>query len=1105
MKNFKQWLPFILLLVVSQCAGPTPESAILGTPETGSGPAVIFDLMAHPLPDIPLPNNVATRLDEKSNTGRFLNISKIAPTFLESDLREKAGNLDGFGGYMPITVAFTKPLDLQNIVARHRDNDTLIDDALYLIDIDPNSDEQGKLWPVDIGSGNFPIHIETRTKYFENDDRLACSNLVLETTTEDLNGNGELDVGEDTDWDGQLDKPNYLDPLATPESFLPEGFSVDEPLCPDKDGGDLIHGSELIAYDNLATFWEEESNTLIVRPLLPLRPGTLYAVVLTNRLVGRDGQAVRSPWPAKHHATQASDLNTLPSLLGAYGLGTDDVAFAWTYTIGTHTRELEWIRAGLYGHGKMSYLKDAYPTADFQLREVSTREQKFYALGSDFVEALKVLVIEVADSAPAQAAILGDAETVGGVAMGSFIAPNFLVDRDGIATSDYPADDDEIFEIDPVTGEAVVGETEVTWWCLFPKRTEAHGDKPFQLSILGHGYTSSRVEALAFAGRMTRFGMALCALDAYGHGFDTSGGIGELIKLVFDASPLKPFGEGLLEGRARDLNNDGVADSGGDFWTADIFHTRDIVRQTIVDHMQFVRMVRSFDGTQTWAYDTDGDGQDDLAGDFDGDGIVDIGGDGERYSILGGSLGGIISALFSGIEPAIVTAAPVAGGAGLMDIGVRSRQGGVPEAVLLPLIGPFVVGNPVEDGDGVALKFMVNSVNKARKHPFAVLEDAVPGDRVEVINLDSGEMAHAVVPDDRRFRIAIPADALTATERRPVLGLDEEGVVPPVAPDSTLDLGDPLEIRVLDADGIEKSKVNTFEIAVEYYGTLYSVDAPLVAIAKGLGLKRNSSDMRRMMGLSQMLLEPGDPVTYAPYYDDPLDFSYDTGVVPGANVLNIPTAGDMNVPVNAGIAISRAAGIIELHEANPDYAGTPLAGMTENRALVVTHTNEAIECLPRWRTAEGKSVLFDIDDLDFGLDPFGEPGMATAYGAPPLRITKASKVEGGGFQAMRMPLVEAGGTHGFGTPEPNIAFDIHNYMLNVVGLYFWTQGHDLGDDPCLEKSSCTVEENGFALPFAQSDWEAKDWNAPEVDPDADPGVEPGNGDDESGSNDNSGS
>ncbi len=1081
-----------MVLWMVACAGAGPESTLLGAPGDGTGPVVVFDLMGEPLPEIPLPNNVATRVDANSPTGRFLNISKIAPTFLESDLRDKADRLDGFGAYMPITLSFTKPLDLQNIVARHRDNDSMDDDTIYLIDIDPSSDEQGKLWPLDIGSGNFPIILETRDKYFENDERIACSNLMLETTHEDVNGNGTLDKGEDTDWDDQLDSPNYLDPDAPPESFLPPGFALDESLCPDKGGGDQILGSELIAYDNLATFWEAESNTLIMRPVLPLRPGTLYAVVLTQRLVGRDGAPVRSPWPAKHHATQAADLNVLPELIEAHGMGPKDVAFAWSFTTGTHTRELEWIRAGLYGHGKMSYLKGDYPTTNFMLDEVSTREQTYYALGDDFLNALQVLVLEVADSAPAQAAILGDAETVGGVAAGSFISPNFLVDRDGIAAPGYPADDDEIFEIDPVTGQAVVGETEVTWWCLFPKRTEAHGDKPFQLSILGHGYTSSRVEALAFAGRMTRFGMALCALDAYGHGFDSDPDIQTLIKAVFASTPLKPFGDALLRGRSRDLDNDGVPDSGGDFWTADIFHTRDIVRQTVVDHMQFVRMLRSFDGTQTWPYDTDGDGKDDLAGDFDGDGIVDIGGDGERYSILGGSLGGIISALFAGIEPAIVTAAPVAGGAGLMDIGVRSRQGGVPEAVFLPLLGPFILGNPVTEGDGVRLLFMVNKINKSGKYTFAVLEDAVPGDRVEVLNLDSGELAHAVVPDDRKFRIAIPADALTATERRPILGLDEEGAVPPMAPDSTLDLGDPLEIRLLASDGTEKSRITTFERDVEYYGTLYPEGAPLVAIAKGLGLKRNSSDMRRMMGISQMLLEPGDPVTYARYYNDPLDFSYDSGVVPGANVLNIPTAGDMNVPVNTGIAISRAAGMIELHEANPAYVGTALEGMSENRALIESYSIEAIECLPRWRTADGGSVLFDIDDLDFGLDPFGEPGMEKNFGgAPPLRIMKPSKVSGGGFQAMRMPLVKADGTHGFGTPEPDLAFDIHNYMLNTVGLYFWTKGHNLGDDPCLEDSSCTLEENGFVLPFEQSDWEAKDWNKPDVEPDPDPNVDPG--------------
>ena len=47
----------------------------------------------------------------------------------------------------------------------------------------------------------------------------------------DLNGNGKLDQGEDTDWDGVLDRPNYIDPEARVEDFVPEGYSPSALLC----------------------------------------------------------------------------------------------------------------------------------------------------------------------------------------------------------------------------------------------------------------------------------------------------------------------------------------------------------------------------------------------------------------------------------------------------------------------------------------------------------------------------------------------------------------------------------------------------------------------------------------------------------------------------------------------------------------------------------------------------------------------------------------------------------------------------------------------------------------------------------------------------------
>ena len=1079
MKTTKTMAALLVGGLVLGCAGDPPGSNLGETP-AGAGPTVEFDLLGVPLPVIPLPNDVATRLDPDSPSGRYVNVSKMAPTFLESDTRTKANRLDGFGTFMPISVSFSEPLDLIAIAQAHAQNDDPTDDVVYLVDIDPASAEFGKRWPLDVGSGNFPIALEKRDNYFENDGYRQSSNIVVEIFDEDINGNGVLDPGEDRDWDDVLDRPNYIDPDAVPEDFLPEGVGLDDKLCEEE--GFL--GRELIGFDNLASFWEEETNTLIVRPVLPLRPLTKYAVILTTRLKSRaTGLPVRSPWPFKHHATQAQALERLPEVLGGLGLSADEVAFAWTYTTGSTTRELEWVRAGLYGHGKMAYLAEEFPVSGVHLDLVTDLpESPYYGPISEFAIVLPILAQELGGGPKTRQALLDDIKGAGGVVLGTFDSPNFLVDRDGIATDDYPADDDEIFEIDPVTGESVRGSAAVTWWCLLPKRDPAlHGDKPFKAVIYGHGYTSTRFEMMAFAGRATRFGMAACGLDAFGHGLvlpddsiDFGGGVFTyeelLTDLVGEITALGPFAEALLHGRARDLDNDGTKDSGGDFWTADIFHTRDVVRQTIVDHMQFIRVLRSFDGTRTWQYDTNGDGLGDLAGDFDGDGIVDLGGPADNYFMWGQSLGGIIAGVLGGIEPSLIGAAPVAGGAGLMDIGVRSRQGGVPEAVFLPLMGPFIIGNPQDGGLGVAVKFLVNNVNNQSHHPFAVMEAARPGDRIEVYNSNNGELAWAVVPNNRKFRIPIPADALTASERRPVLGLDLEGVEAPVELQDTTRIGDALTIRVFVGTSEElRATVDTFEVPVTFQGTIYPEGAPLVAISKGLGLRRNSPSLRRMMGLSQMILEAGDPVSYAPHYDQPLDFSYDPEAEPGANVLVIPTAGDMNVPVNTGIQIARAAGMIELEAPNPAYNGTPLAGMSDNRVLIATSTVESIECLPRWRSPDGTPVLFDIDDLSEGQTPWQSPTMASEYKLAPLRITMAAAH--GGEHGMRLPLLERRGTHGFEPPKPDHAFDIDNYMNNLVYAYFYADGAEIPDHPCLADSSCNAVSDAPSLPFGPSEWE----------------------------------
>src|SRR5690606_22424889 len=157
-----------------------------------------------------------------------------------------------------------------------------------------------------------------------------------------------------------------------------------------------------------------------------------------------------------------------------------------------------------------------------------------------------------------------------------------------------------------------------------------------------------------------------------------------------------------------------------------------VVRQSVIDWMQCTRMVSSFDGKTLSGQDFDGDGKIDLAGDFDGKGVPDIGGPDVPIGTWGQSLGACISGVHGAVAPNLAAAAAVAGGV-MTDVGLRSFQGGVVEAVILRMLGPLIVSVPASTfyHDGVAkpgstkcdshqlsLRFVVPDVNDAAEIEF---------------------------------------------------------------------------------------------------------------------------------------------------------------------------------------------------------------------------------------------------------------------------------------------------------------------------------------------------------------------------------------------------
>ena len=1044
-------LSTLMALLSSACAGERP--AVLQISGGGDGIRVRYDLRARPFPEVPLPSDTATRLDEASPTGRFVNISMVGPTQLETEAREKSNRLSGFGVYMPISVPLdvpegvdVPPLDLENVVTRQWKNKEIKDDVALLLNVDRTSEGFGEAVPLDFGQGNFPIVLERRDAYFDNDPRADGPNLYFESVDEDVNANGELDPGEDTNGDGHLGRANVFPGMAGEH----EGDAAFVP-----------------GVDDLLPFLDLASNTLIFRPILPLRQRTRYAVVLTKNLNDHEGRPVRSPFDGIHPAAHKEALEPLAEVLEGHGFDLEDVSFAWAYSTQDITGDLEAIRAGLYGSGPLARLHDEFPTGAARLLPAKDGgEGAVYALETTDVGPLlkQVVALILPGGEDVVKAFQRDFDHVDYIVQGVVPGPSFLADKDGIATGAYPADDDESFEVDPITGEAHYGSTDISFWCAVP-RAGMGAEPPFDVAIYAHSYTISRFELMGFLGRVVRYGMAACAIDAYGHGsllgedenplkpVVPGDNVREALAAVFGAQtplyqgpPYSSFVRSLEVGRARDLNNDGLVDTGGDFWTADLFHTRDIVRQTIVDMMQFIRLLRSFDGELVLPFDTGGDGRVDLAGDFNGDGTVDLGGPDAKVYLFGGSMGAILSGVMAGIEPVLEAAVPVAGGAGLIDIGIRSRQGGVPEAVFMPMLGPLVVGDPSpEDPREVVLRFQVNDVNRRADVVFHVTSEIEPGDRVEITNLANGERDQAIAAADRRFRLAVAADALTASEKRPVLGMEPDNGNLPVDVEVPELLGDPLEIRVYRGfHGPLKATIDTWNQEAVWQGARYVDGTRLTAISKGNGKKRQTPDFRRFEVLAALVLEAADPAAYARHVaEEPLSFPYDEDAEPGAHVLYIPTIGDLNVPINTGVAMARAAGLIELSEVDPRW------GMSENDVLIANFVIEGTESTNRFLVDDGQggkvSVLFDPDDLNFGSPDYGEPNLD-----PPLRLTK----EVGGFHlALRMPYVEPEGSHGFLSPGGG-GYDMFTFAANQIALLFASDGETIADRPCLETSSC---------------------------------------------------
>lgn len=987
-------LPVALLALLGSTGGCLSESpTFLAPADEGPGPMVKFDVYHKPFPEIPLPNDFATRFDPSSPTLRRLNASILAgPTRWEQETRAELDRLSGWGTLAPITVSFDAPIEPEVIFDRHwRDNYDFSDDAVLVLNLTPDSPDFCEAVPLDMGQGNYP-QVLPEQQLFDADNRMQLQTAVFEEVEEDVNGNGVLDPGEDTDMDGVLDHPNTRD--GTP-------------------------GSELLE------FYERETNTLIMKPVVPMREETTYAVVLTKRLVSPDGDPVRSPFAGIHHAGQKEALTPLAGCLDGYGLALDDVAFTWSFTTQSISHDYLRIRDGLYGLGPLAHLAEEFPAELSSLDDVrdaapGVTNTKIVPM-TEFMELARDLLDYTGASGYEIDVLSATLEAVDFIVGGAIRSPQF-----------FPREDDsgaflplyrQVWNLDePPRGE------DVPFWMFVPKNR--NGPAPVAVFIHGHG--STKFDALLFAGIFANYGIATMGIDAPSHGVDLSQIELNIILAFFQQDRMLGLGESLINGRALDWTGDGELNSGDDYWVAYVVHSRDMVRQTMVDMMQLVRVLRSFDGVNRWEFDPTGSGTPGLAGDFDGDGEVDVGGDASLHAI-GGSLGGITSAVLAGVEPQLETVVSIIPGGMLSEVGTRSTLGGVKNAMMLRALGPIFYA----DGDAVMVRTNLGNTGSVALRVADDLPELTPEDTVVLTNGQTAEWRCGAVQPSGTFRVAVSCDA-----------------------------GDPLELRIYhgplpareregcEPDGEEPYyELTTFGQRVQYAGETFQEGSALVAPTDGFGLRRGTPDLRRFLGLSQIILDSADPMNWAPYWDGTRTMTYGTGETVQTNVLVIPSVGDTGVAVASGIGLARAAGLIPYDTDDPRY------GMPANQKLIDSYAVEGTYRLGRHVNSVDEPVLMDVEHLASVVpvdDGFDVPRLD-----PPLRLVSQDP-DDGIYRGFILPMLRPQGQHGFPRPDPTQAFDLGTYLLNIVSRYIASGGQEFSWDACQAISDCPWDT--FPLP-----------------------------------------
>ena len=766
--------------------------------------------------------------------------------------------------------------------------------------------------------------------------------------------------------------------------------------------------------------YEVETNTLLLRPMTPLREKTTYAVLVSDELMGKNGNSIRSPFPGIHHASDYQALAPVSQWVDVQGL-----AFAWTFTTRSITTVPEAIRDGLDGVGTLGWLQEEYPGKWLSFKDLEVDDTPADEAKRDHPWILD------GDYLPTALA------TIGSLAGGGLDTIRF--DHvDYAVFGQYESVDlrgeDGTIHINLEDGTSAHQPSTVGFLLTVPKESDEF-KAPFPVMLYNHGSRTSRLEQILMANDFSRAGIAVMSIDAVGHGpfggdlralvereaanvpDDLAGIIAGAIAQSFLGGNYEYEGKDLdsilddldsnglwqalfVEGRSEDKDLDGVLLSGDSYYVPNPFQMASNGLQTVVDNLVLLRML-----TRLSPDTLPGDGINNpaeasyeeilkymKAGDFNADGVVDVGGEDAQYYAMGTSMGAFHATILLPLEPKILTGVSNVGGGGLVEIMLRSSLAEVIDSIMVEPLGPVIVGCPVPKEDESAPTEVALSWNNwaIKCRDIFTIEFAEGVSNLPRIPVTPGGSLTLVNPK--------LLDTLEHHSRTVVIG-EDGGFSVAVGADE----GDTLQFTLRNSDG------KTLQ------------EEELIALQSGSGHERNTPRFRRLVTIAQSALDTMDPLAWARHIiEEPL------GGGPPNNVLHLADVGDVTVPFSTMLAWDRGVGLLGKDQEETDAVMKTF--LQDSRIL-------------------GSSFMWDHDNL-----------MGLGDGPGPLPVIKTAS----GVSGVRFPNTD---DHEFlGLLKPEAEFDLAMYYRNQALHYLRTNGKEIRDDLCMEDNTCPWLPSPSALP-----------------------------------------